>query len=126
VSGVYWSLADLVVAVHFAYLAVLIFGGWAAWRWRWLLWPHVLTVVWAIGAVTLRYDCPLTSLEERLRLLAGQAPAPEGFLRHYVRGVLFPERLTPYVVVAIAAVIAAGWFRLAWPAAARTPASDSR
>jgi len=105
VAGVYRTLADVVVGMHFAYLAVLVFGGWAAWRWRRLLAVHLAVVAWAIGAVTLRYDCPLTSLEQHLRARAGQPAAPEGFLRHYVRGVVFPERLTPLVVAAVAAVV---------------------
>jgi len=112
VSGVYAALADIVVGVHFVYLAVLVFGGVAAWRWRRLLVPHLAAVAWAVGALTLRYDCPLTSLEGRLRVRAGQVRAPDGFLRHYVRGVLFPDRLTPYVVAAMAAVVATGWVRL--------------
>jgi hypothetical protein len=114
VSGVYAALADVIVGVHFAYLAVLVFGGVAAWRWRRLLVAHLVVVVWAAGAVALRYDCPLTSLEGWLRVRAGQVPAPEGFLRHYVRGVLFPDRLMPYVVAAMAVVILTGWARLLW------------
>lgn len=125
-SGVNLALADLVVVGHFVYLAALVFGGLAAVRWRRLLWLHLAAVAWAVGAVTLRYDCPLTSLEQQLRVRAGQNPAPEGFLRHYVRGVLFPEWLTPYVVAAIAVVVVTGWVRLAWRSEARTPASGSR
>ena len=108
-SEVYGALAGMVVAAHFAYLVVLVFGGLAAFRWRRLLGLHVAAVAWALGAVTLRYDCPLTSLEEWLRRRAGQSPAPEGFLRHYVRGVLFPERLTPEVVVAAGVLVVMGW-----------------
>src|SRR5205814_3536700 len=84
VSGVYTVLADLVVVVHFTYLAVLVFGGVAAWRWPRLIGPHVAAVAWAAGAVTVRYDCPLTSLEEHLRERTGRGHAPDGFLRHYV------------------------------------------
>ena len=116
-------VGDLVVVLHFAYLAVLVFGGVAAWRWRRLIGLHVAAVVWALGAVTIRYDCPLTSLEETLRRRGGQAPYPGGFLRHYVRGVLFPDWLAPFFVVAIVAVVVTGWIKLAWPSAARTPAS---
>jgi Protein of Unknown function (DUF2784) len=126
VSGFFAALADVVVGLHFAYLAVLVFGGVAAWRWRRLLVPHLAAVVWALGAVTLRYDCPLTSLEAWLRRRAGQIPAPDGFLRHDVRGVLFPDRLTPYVVAAAVAVVVTGWLRLASTGAARTPASGCR
>jgi hypothetical protein len=53
-----------------------------------------------------------------MRALAGWSLHDGGFLRHYVRGVLFPEALTPLVVAAIIGVIAAGWVRLAWRAPA--------
>jgi hypothetical protein len=132
-SWVWVALADGVVALHFGYLAVLCFGGVAARWWRRLLGLHLAAVVWAVGAVTVRYDCPLTSLEDGFRRRAGQIPAPEGFLRHNVRGVLFPERLTPWVVAGLAAVIVAGWLGLArralrpaWTGGARTPAAARR
>src|SRR3954471_14386852 len=108
VTRVWATLADVVVAGHFAYLAVLCFGGLAARRWRWLLRLHLAAVAWALGAVAWRYDCPLTSLEEQLRRRAGHSPAPEGFLRHYVRGVLVPERLTPFVAAAVTGLVLAG------------------
>src|SRR5581483_4700112 len=133
VPGVYRGLADLVIGVHFAYLAVLVFGGLAAARWRKLLWWHLAAVVWALGALTVRYDCPLTSLEAWLRRLGGQRAVPDGFLRHYVRGVLFPDWSTPVVVAVAAVVVVAGWVRLAakrparnlWPAASTYCSTNS-
>ncbi len=120
------ALADLVVVAHFGYLAVLVFGGFAGGRWPGLLPWHFAAVAWALGAVTLRYDCPLTALEQQLREQAGDAVYEGSFLRHYVRGVLFPEWATPLVVAAIVGVVVAGWVRLAWRASGRTPASDYR
>jgi len=99
----------LVVGAHFLYLAVLVFGGVASRRWPRLLGWHLGALVWAAGAVTIRYDCPLTSLEERFRRLAGWRLYDGGFLRHYVRGVLFPEWMTPLVVMAAVGVVVAGW-----------------
>jgi uncharacterized protein DUF2784 len=120
------GLADLVVMAHFGYLAVLVFGGIAAGRWSGL-WPwHLAAVGWALGAVTIRYDCPLTALEQEFRGLAGRGVYEGSFLRHYVRGVLFPECLTPFVVVGIVGLVVAGWLRLALPSSRRTPASDCR
>ena len=120
------ALADGVVLAHFAYLAVLVFGGLAASRYPRLLGWHLGAVAWALGAVTVRYDCPLTALEEHLRRRAGQVGYADGFLRHYVRGVLFPEWMTPFVMAAIIGLIVAGWIRLASTASGRTPASGCR
>ena len=122
----YTALADLVVAAHFAYLAALLFGGFAAGRWRRILPLHLVAVGWALGAVTIHYDCPLTDLEHRLREQAGRGGYEGSFLRHYVRGVLFPEWMTPFVVTVIVGLVGAGWIRLASRASRRTPASDCR
>jgi len=122
----YSALADVVVVAHFAYLAVLVFGGLAAARWPRLLRWHLAAVAWALGAVTIRYDCPLTALEQRLRERAGEDFYGGGFLRHYVRGVLFPQVATPFVVALIVAVVLAGWVRLASRGAGRIRAWGCR
>jgi len=117
------ALADLMVGGHFAYLGVLVLGGLAACRWpRVFVW-HVGAVVWALGAITIRYDCPLTELELQFRHRAGQVGYGGGFLRHYVRGELFPEWMTPFVVVAAVSLVGLGWIRLAWRASGRTRVS---
>lgn len=120
------ALADVVVAAHVVYLTVLVLGGFAAHRWPGVLPWHLAAVGWALGAVTIRYDCPLTALEQQLRRWAGVGVYDGSFLRHYIRGVLFPEWLTPFVVTAMAGLVLAGWIRLAWTASRRTPASDCR
>jgi hypothetical protein len=122
----YKALADLVVMAHFAYLAALIFGGLAAARWPRLLPLHLAAVGWALGAVTIRYDCPLTGLELQLREYAGRGVYEGGFLRQYVRDVLFPERFTPFVVAAVVTLVVAGWVRLASAGSRRTRVSGCR
>jgi len=114
VAVVYTALAGIVVVVHFAYLAVLVLGGLAAWRWRPLLGLHLAAVAWGLGAVLIRYDCPFTAWELRLRELAGRGLYEGGFIRHYIRGVLFPEWLTPFVVLVMVGMVLLGWVRLAW------------
>src|SRR5688572_26847726 len=112
--ALYTALADIVVLAHVGYLAVLIFGGLAASQWPGLFKWHLGAVAWALGAVTIRYDCPLTPLEQWLRQQAGHGLYEGSFLRHYVRGVLFPEWMTPFVVAVIVGLVLAGWIRLAW------------
>ena len=122
----YKALADLVVLAHFAYLAAMVFGAFAAVRWPRLLPVHLAAVGWALGAVTIRYDCPLTGLEQELRQSAGRGVYEGSFLRHYVRGVLFPEWFTPFVVAAMVMLVVAGWIRLASTWSRRTQASGCR
>lgn len=122
----YTALAGLVVVAHFAYLAVMIFGGLAARRWPGLLPWHLGAVGWALGAVTIRYGCPFTSLEQWLRDQAGRDVYEGSFLRHYIRGVVFPEWMTPYVVAVIVGLVLAGWVRLVSTSSRRTPASGCR
>jgi len=126
VRALYTALAELVVVAHFTYLAVMVFGGLAASRWRGLLPWHLAAVGWALGAVTIRYDCPFTALEQHLRARAGQGTYDGSFLRHYVRGVIFPEWMTPFVVALIVGLVVAGWVRLAFASSRRTPASGCR
>jgi hypothetical protein len=126
VRALYTALADLVVVAHLGYLAVLVFGGLAAARRPRLLPWHLAAVAWALGAVTIRYDCPFTALEQRLREQAGYGAYEGSFLRHYIRGVLFPEWMTPFVVAAIVGLVAAGWVRLASTWSRRTRASGCR
>ena len=121
-AALYSALADAVVAAHLTYLGVLGFGGLAACRWRWLLPVHLSAVAWGLGALLFRYGCPFTSLELELRQRAGEALYEDGFIRHYIRGVLFPEALTPFVVAVVAAAVVVGWVRFALTAAGRTPA----
>ncbi|HZA12794.1 DUF2784 domain-containing protein [Mycobacterium sp.] len=113
----------LTVALHFAFLAYLVVGGFLALRWRWTIWLHVPVVVWGVGIVMLRFDCPLTWLEQRARRGAGMRPlAPEGFIDHYITGVLYPANYVGVVQVVVFAIVVASWlgfgaaiaWRLAW------------
>ena len=70
-----WS-GDGVAGVHFAYLAYLIVGGFVAWRWPKTVVAHAVAAFWAVLIVATPVPCPLTSLQEEFRRLAGQAPLP--------------------------------------------------
>lgn len=103
------ALADAVVVVHFAFVVFVAIGGLIAWRWPWVLVVHVPAVVWALGIVTVGYDCPLTSLERYFRRLGGEQVPRRGFIDRYIEGVIFPGRLTPLLRVVVALLIIVGW-----------------
>jgi hypothetical protein len=103
----------LVVALHFAFLVYLVVGGFLALRWRRTIWLHVPVVVWGVGIVVLRYDCPLTWLEQRARHTAGMAPLPEGFIDHYITGVLYPANYVVLVEAVVFSIVVASWIAFA-------------
>ena len=108
-KDLYIVAVALTVAAHFAFMAYLVAGGFLALRWPRSIWLHVAVVVWGVGIVTLKYDCPLTWLEQQARERAGMAPLPEGFIDHYITGVLYPARYVVLVEVVVFLIVVASW-----------------
>lgn len=106
----YQAVVALAVVGHFAFLCYLIVGGFVALRWRRTIWLHVPTVVWGIAITTAQLDCPLTWLERWGRAKAGMTPLPpEGFIAHYITGVLYPASWAGVVPLVVFALIAVSW-----------------
>jgi Protein of Unknown function (DUF2784) len=123
-------LADAAVAVHLAFILFVIAGGALVWRrpgWAWL---HVPAVAWVAWLEFTQATCPLTPLENELRMRAGDAGYAGGFIRHYIEPIIYPGGLTPGIQMLLgAAVVALNvavywrlWHRLRRPAAGRAPA----
>jgi hypothetical protein len=109
VGRVFRLLADLVAAMHFAFLGYAILGGFLTWRWPRSLPLHLVVVAWALVIVVLGPPCPLTGLQDWMRARAGMPALHGGFIDTYVEGVLYPARLTPLVQAGAAALVLASW-----------------
>ena len=71
--------------------------------------------------------CPLTALERRVRAAAGIAPLPpEGFIDHYLTGVLFPASATGWVQSGVFAAIGVSWLAYAMAARRGRPPSHQK
>lgn len=90
----YHALADLVVVLHFAFLAFVVIGGVGVLRWPKLAWVHVPAAIWGVLIEFFGWICPLTPLEVALRHRAGEAAYTGGFVAHYIVKVLYPDELT--------------------------------
>lgn len=107
----YRVLDIVVLAVHFAYLAFIVFGGFLAWRWPRVVWLHLAALAWAIGSVSIHYNCPLTSVEDALDRRAGGHPNGQ-FVDRYVKGYVVPhghDRAIQLAALALIVVSYAGF-----------------
>jgi hypothetical protein len=94
------ALADGILVIHAAFVAFVILGLvliWIGWLRRWAFVRNVwfrLAHLAAIGVVAAEsltgFVCPLTTWEDRLRLLAGGEERYAGsFIQHWLHRVLF-------------------------------------
>jgi hypothetical protein len=123
---VYHGLVVVAVVLHFAFLCYVVVGGFVALWWRRTIWLHVPAVLWGIAITTQHLDCPLTWLERRARVEAGMAPLPpQGFIAHYITGVLYPASWADAVPVVVFALVAASWAVYVWRGRHRSEAKPS-
>lgn len=102
-----FGLADLVLVVHFTFLAFVVVGGMLVLRWPKLAWLHLPAVIWGALIEFFGWICPLTPLENDLRHRAGEAGYTGGFIAHYVTRVLYPDGLTRGVQVVLGLLVLA-------------------
>jgi hypothetical protein len=119
----YRFLADLVVAFHALYVGFVVFGliailiGYArGWRWvrnRYFRILHLAAMLFVFAETVLGIDCPLTTLENQLRLGAGQGSYPGQFIGYWLDQLIF-YNFPPWVFGLIylafsAAIVATFW-----------------
>ena len=98
--------ADAVLLVHLAFIGFAVFGGLLALRWRWLPLLHLPAAAWAFYVELTGGLCPLTTVENRFRLSAGQSGYAGSFVEHYLLALIYPSGLTREIQWVLAAVVA--------------------
>ena len=86
--------ADLVMLVHFAFVIFVVLGGVAVWRWPRVACLHAPAFAWGFTVTAMGWICPLTPLEQELRLAAGEPGLSAGFIAHYIEPLLYPDGLS--------------------------------
>ncbi len=103
----YALAADAIMACHFLFIAFALLGSWLVlWR-RWIAWLHLPALAWAAWIEASGRICPLTPLENHFRDLAGQTTYGEGFITHYLGGIIYPAGLTRHTQFLILGVLGA-------------------
>jgi hypothetical protein len=96
-------LADAVLVFHALFIAFAVFGGLIALSSAlsrrgttfsiWLC-LHLACATWAATVVIMGWQCPLTPIEQNLRIAAGQQGYSSSFIEHYLLAAIYPEGLT--------------------------------
>ena len=99
--------ADAVLLLHLGFIVFALFGGALALRWRWMPLVHLPAVAWAFFVELTGRLCPLTSVENGLRVRAGQTGYADSFVEHYLLGVVYPSGLTREIQFGLAVAVVA-------------------
>ncbi|MDT4814947.1 hypothetical protein FQZ97_479660 [compost metagenome] len=92
---IYKIAADAVLLLHLAFILFVVVGGLLVLQWPRLALLHLPAVAWGATVEFLHLVCPLTPLENRLRLAAGEQGYSGGFIEHYLVPLIYPAGLTP-------------------------------
>jgi len=104
----YRLLADGAVILHLAFVLFVVFGGLLALWWPRILWLHLPAATWGAVVEFGGWICPLTPLEQWLRLEAGQPTYSSDFIEHYILPVLYPATLTHNQQILLGMLVVAG------------------
>jgi hypothetical protein len=94
-------IADLLVIIHLFFIVFVIFGAILCFfngKWAWL---HIPAVLWGAGIELTGRLCPLTPLENRLRLAAGGPEYDVGYISHYFLPMIYPTGLTRNIQIVL-------------------------
>ena len=100
-------LADATVIIHLAFVAFVVCGGLLVLRWRRAAWFHLPAAAWGAWIEFAGWICPLTPLENWLRLQGGSTTYSTSFVERYVLPVLYPASLSRDVQWTLGALVIA-------------------
>lgn len=132
--NVVWQIAaDLVLALHVAFvvfvilgLLLVVTGGLCRWRWvrnPWFRWFHLVSIGLVVAQAWLGVICPLTTWESALRARGGGAAYEGSFIAHWLERLLYfnaPPWVFTVCYTAFGLLVLTSWF-LVPPAKFRPP-----
>lgn len=108
-------LADMVVIAHFLFVLFVIFGGFLVLYKQGWAWLHIPAAIWGALVEFTGWICPLTPLENWLRIQGGGAAYASDFIERYIISLLYPSFLTRHLqfilgfIVVVINICIYGW-----------------
>ncbi|WP_324778534.1 DUF2784 domain-containing protein [Thiobacillus sedimenti] len=97
--------ADALVVLHLLFIVFVMAGGFLLGRWPRVAWVHLPAAAWGAFVEFSGVICPLTPLENRLRVLGGGSAYGGGFVERYLLPLIYPEHLTPAIQQALGVIV---------------------
>lgn len=97
--------ADAIMLFHLLFILFVLFGGLLVLRRPWLAVVHLPAMAWGAAVEFFHLYCPLTPLENNLRMRAGEEGYQGGFIEHYVIALIYPSGLTPQIQLWLGAIV---------------------
>ncbi|WP_159943513.1 MULTISPECIES: DUF2784 domain-containing protein [unclassified Nocardiopsis] len=107
-------VGHVAAALHFAFLAFVVLGGFVAWRWPRWWWAHLAVAAYALGIVFVDWPCVLTEMENWSRERTGRPVMERGFIDFYLTGSLYPREHLLTSRLVMAGVVALSWAGAGW------------
>lgn len=101
----YLLLADAVVLFHLLFIVFVLLGALVVVRRPKWIWLHLPAVAWGMSVEFLHLYCPLTPLENSLRMRAGAVGYEGDFIGHYLLTLIYPAGLTPQIQLGLGALV---------------------
>jgi hypothetical protein len=99
--------ADTLTVMHTVFVAFVVLGGLLALRWPRVAWLHGPAALWGVLVEWAGWVCPLTPLENWLRLKGQGQGYGGGFVEHYLVPVLYPAALSTGIQFVLGALVIA-------------------
>jgi len=101
----YRALAELVLVLHAAFVAFAVLGGFLALRWRRVALLHVPATAWGAAIELTGGICPLTPLEDGLRIAGGGTGASGDFIERTIGSLIYVPGLHRCNQIALGAAL---------------------
>src|SRR4029078_5905658 len=95
--------ADIVVVVHVCFVFFVVFGGFLLRRWPKLIYAHVPAAMWGVLIEFGGWICPLTPLENSLRVRGVESGYRGDFIDHYLIPLRYPHGINKNIQAALGA-----------------------
>ncbi|MCS6287868.1 MAG: DUF2784 domain-containing protein [Nitrospira sp.] len=101
----YRLLADLILLLHLTFVLFVVTGGLLLLKWPRLAWLHLPAAIWGAIVEYTGCVCPLTPIENTLRVMAGESAYGSDFIGHYLLPLMYPAGLTRNIQILLGTMV---------------------